>query len=237
MSGQQNREVRVWDWPTRTFHWLLVAGIFCAWASFEFAHKIGDNVLLWHRWNGYFILVLLVFRLIWGFVGASTARFSHFVKSPVFVLGYALDFARGRKRAFLGHNPLGTMMVLALLAVVFTQGMLGLFSLEHNEITAGPLKRLISDETAEVVTKWHLRGFKIILLLVALHVSANIAYGVLAKDPLIRAMAKGTKPAKPYEDEAEAHIPAHVTLRAMLAFAVALVVVFGGITLAGGRLL
>ena len=227
----------MWDWPTRAFHWLLVLGIASAWVSFEFSARIGDTVLVWHRWNGYFVLVLLVFRLIWGFIGASTARFAHFVHGPAFVLRYALDFARGSKRAFLGHNPLGTLMVLALLAAVFAQAALGLFALEHNEITAGPLKRLISDGAAEQVTKWHLRGFKLILLLVVLHVSANIAYGVLAKDPLIRAMARGTKPAKPYEDEAEASIPANVTLRAVLAFGVAMVIVFGGITLAGGRLL
>ncbi|MCA0406428.1 MAG: cytochrome b/b6 domain-containing protein [Proteobacteria bacterium] len=236
MSAIAKTEVRVWDWPTRAFHWLLVTAIVSAWASFEFAHKLGDNLLVWHRWNGYFVLVLIVFRLIWGFAGSSTARFSHFVHGPVFVLGYARDFISGRKRAFLGHNPLGTMMVLALLVAVFAQGLLGLFTLEHNELVAGPLKRLIEDDTANQVTKWHIRGFKIIQILVLAHVTANILYGVLAKDPLIRAMAKGTKPAKVYEDEMEAVIPANVTLRAVIAFAAALVIVFGGIVLAGGRL-
>lgn len=237
MSGLLKKTgVRVWDWPTRAFHWLLVAAIASAWLSFEFAHALGDNTLVWHRWNGYAILVLVVFRLIWGFAGASTARFSHFVRSPMFVLRYARDFAWGNKRVFLGHNPLGTLMVLALLAGVATQGMLGLFSLEHNEIVAGPLKRLISDDAAALVTKWHVRGFKILLLLVALHVSANILYGLLAKDPLIRAMVTGRKPLRAYEDEAEAAIPHNVTLRAVVALALALVLVFGGIILAGGRI-
>jgi cytochrome b len=235
LNPSSRTEVRVWDWPTRTFHWLLVASILCAWASAEFAAKIGDSQWVWHRWNGYFILVLVVFRLIWGFAGSSTARFAHFVKPPAFVLRYALDFARGTKRAFLGHNPLGTLMVLALLAMVTIQGVSGLFSLEPDDFIAGPLARLLSDETATWVLKWHFRGFKLIEILVVLHVCANIAYGLLAKDPLIRAMATGTKPAKPYEDEAEATIPANVTARAALAFGAAAVIVLGGIMLAGGK--
>jgi len=236
MDAMVKTEVRVWDWPTRAFHWLLVSAILCAWLSAEFGRKLGDSMLVWHKWNGYIILVLIVFRLIWGFAGSSTARFSHFVHGPAFVLRYAMDFARGHKRAFLGHNPLGTLMVLALMAVVTFQAISGLFSFEPDNFIAGPLARLLEDDTATGVLKWHYRGFTLIQLLVLAHVTANILYGVLAKDPLIRAMAKGTKPAKVYEDEMEAVIPANVTLRAALAFAAALVIVFGGIVLAGGRL-
>lgn len=229
--------VRVWDWPTRAFHWLLVFTILSAWASFEFAAKLGDPLLKWHRWNGYAILVLVVFRLIWGVVGSSTARFSHFVRGPGFILRYALDFARGHKRHFLGHNPLGTVMILVLLLAVLTQAVLGLFTLEHNEIVAGPLKRLISDEATAIVSKLHVRGFNIILALVVIHVLANAAYGLIARDPLIRAMITGTKPAAPYEDAPAARVPERIGLRALLALIAALVLVFGGIVLAGGRLL
>jgi cytochrome b len=236
MSAIAKTEVRAWDWPTRAFHWLLVTAILCAWLSAEFGHNIGDSMLKWHKWNGYFILVLMVFRMVWGFVGSSTARFAHFVRGPAFVLGYAMDFVRGTKRAFLGHNPLGTLMVLALMAMVVTQGLTGLFSYEPDNFIAGPLARLLEDETATGVLKWHYRGFNLILLLVALHVTANALYGFVAKDPLIRAMAKGTKPAKVYEDEMEAVVPANVNLRAAVSFGVALAIVFGGIVLAGGRL-
>lgn len=236
MNAMTKTEVRVWDWPTRAFHWLLVTAILCAWLSAEFGRKIGDSMLVWHKWNGYIILILLVFRVIWGFAGSSTSRFSHFVHGPAFVLRYALDFARGNKRAFLGHNPLGTLMVLALMGTVVTQGITGLFSYEPDNFIAGPLARLLEDETATAVLKWHYRGFNLILLLVGLHITANILYGALAKDPLIRAMAKGTKPAKVYEDEMEARIPANVTLRAVIAFAAAAGVVLGGIVLAGGRI-
>lgn len=237
MTADTKSVVRVWDWPTRAFHWLLVGSIALAWASAEFGQKLGDNLLAVHRWNGYFILVLVVFRLIWGVIGSSTARFSHFVRSPAYVLAYARDFAAGTKRAYLGHNPLGTLMVLALLAMVTVQGISGLFSLEPDDFVAGPLARLLSDDNATWVLKWHFRGFNLILALVALHVLANAAYGVIANDPLIPAMIKGTKPAKPYEDGVEAVIPAHVGLRALVAFGMAAVVVFGVIVLAGGKLL
>ncbi|MGL4727805.1 MAG: cytochrome b/b6 domain-containing protein, partial [Bosea sp. (in: a-proteobacteria)] len=186
-----NGTVRVWDWPTRLFHWLLVACIFFAWASFEFAGKIGDPTLKWHRWNGYAILVLVVFRLIWGLVGSSTARLSTLMRPPQVTLQYAIDTLWGRAGSYLGHNPLGACMIIVLLAAVLTQGVLGLYTLEHNEITAGPLKRTISDALTERVSWLHVRGFKLILALVAIHVLANSLYQLFKRDPLIKAMITG----------------------------------------------
>ena len=229
-------EVRVWDWPTRAFHWSLVALLACAWASHRFAAALNDPLLVWHRWNGYAVLVLIVFRLLWGVVGSSTSRFSAFVHGPGFVFGYLRDLLAGRKRAFLGHNPLGTGMILVLLAAVATQGTLGLFTLEHNELVAGPLKRLLSDEAVAIVSKLHVRGFNVLLLLVAVHVGANLIYSLVARDPLIRAMVTGRKPAGSYEDEAEARFVPSTGLRAGFCLAAAAAIVFGGILLAGGRL-
>ena len=228
--------VRAWDWPTRAFHWALVALIACAWVSHRYAAALGDPTLKWHRWNGYAILILLVFRLIWGFSGSSTSKFAAFLHGPFFTARYALDFLKGRKRPFLGHNPLGTVMIVILLVLVSAQGVLGLFTLEHNEITAGPLKRLISDETTSIVSTLHIRGFNLILLCILVHVSANIAYSTLSKDPTISAMVTGKKPAAAYEDEAEAQIAANVLLRAFIALLAAIVLVFGGILALGGRL-
>lgn len=230
------QQVRVWDWPTRAFHWLLVFTLVSAWVSFEYAEALGDPLLRWHRWNGYAVLVLVVFRLMWGVVGSSTARFAQFVRGPAAVLRYARDLAGGHKRHFLGHNPLGTMMILLLLAGVTVQGVLGLFTLEHNEIVAGPLKRLLSDEMTEAVSKLHVRGFNILLLIVAVHVLANVAYSIFAKDPVVKAMVTGTKPALPYEDGLEAAMASALALRAGLCLLAAIVLVFGGIILAGGRL-
>ena len=228
--------VRVWDWPTRVFHWLLVFCLISAWASHQFAPKLGDLTLKWHRWNGYAILVLLVFRLLWGLVGSSTSRFANFVKGPIFTAHYALDFARGNKRPYLGHNPLGTVMILVLLAFVGVQATLGLFTLEHNEIVAGPLKRLIDDATTEWVSKLHVKLFDYLLIAIGIHILANTAYGLIAKEPLIRAMITGRKPEHTYEDAPEAIIDRGVSLRALYCFVAALVFVFGGITLAGGRI-
>jgi cytochrome b len=231
------QNVKAWDWPTRAFHWTLVLCIVSAWASFKLADRIGDPTLIWHRWNGYTILVLLVFRVIWGFVGSSTSRFSAFVTWPWHAAGYAFDLVRGGKRPFLGHNPLGAWMILALLSAVAVQGMLGLFSLEHNELVAGPLKRLIAHELSEKVTKWHVWFFNVILAMVALHITANVLYGLVKKDPLIRAMVTGRKPAEVYEDQSEAQIVPAVGMKAFVSLLIAGCIVFGGIVLAGGRIL
>lgn len=236
MSVVEAKSVRVWDWPTRAFHWLLVFCMISAWASHKFAPALGDVTLKWHRWNGYAILVLLVFRLLWGVLGSSTSRFSHFIRGPFFTLRYALDFVGGKKRPFLGHNPLGTVMIVVLLIAVLMQGLLGLFTLEHNEIVAGPLKRLISDEMTELVSKWHVRGFNILLVFIALHISANIAYALIAREPMIRAMVSGKKPALPYEDGTEAEIADNVSVRAIACLLIAIAFVFGGITVLGGRI-
>lgn len=229
--------VKAWDWPTRAFHWALVLGIASAWASFKFADRIGDPMLVWHRWNGYFILVLLVFRVIWGFVGSSTSRFSAFLTWPWEALRYLADAARGRERKHLGHNPAGTWMIVALFAAVFAQATLGLFSLEHNELVAGPLKRLVAHETSESITKLHVWFFNVILALIALHVTVNVLYGVLKRDPLIKAMVTGRKPAEAYEDQQEARIVPGVTARAVVCFIAAAAIVLGGIVALGGRIL
>ncbi len=213
--------------------------MFCivsAWASFKLADRIGDPTLVWHRWNGYFILILIVFRLIWGFVGSSTSRFAAFVTWPWNAVSYGLDMLKGRKRPYLGHNPLGTWMILALLAAVGVQGSLGLFSLEHNELVAGPLKRLVAHETSERITKLHVQGISIILTLALVHVSANILYGLVKKEPLVRAMVTGRKPAETYEDQQEAVIVDGVATRALICFMMAAGIVFGSIVALGGRI-
>jgi cytochrome b len=229
-------QVRVWDWPTRAFHWLLVLLILNAWFSHRYAGWLGDPTLILHRWNGYAILVLLVFRLIWGFVGSSTARFRSFVPSPRGLLRYIQDFLARKPGKFLGHNPLGTMMILALLAVVSMQAVLGLFTLEHNELVAGPLKRLLNDAQVEWVSKLHLRGLDLILIVVAIHILANVSYTLFAKEPLIKAMVTGRKPAATYVDALEARIATRVSLHAFLVFLAAIGIVFGGIMALGGRI-
>lgn len=229
-------QVRVWDWPTRLFHWSLVTCFASAWLSFQYATALDDPTLRWHRWNGYAILVLLVFRVLWGFAGSSTARFSGLPLGPRSVLGYLKATFSGRSRHFLGHNPLGSWMVVVLLLAMATQALLGLFTLEFNEVTAGPLQRLLSQEAGDIVSELHRNGFNLLLALVGLHILANSLYQIVKRDPLVTAMVTGRKPAQDYADAQAALVPAAVGLRAAICLAVALVIVFGGITLAGGRL-
>jgi cytochrome b len=231
-------QVRAWDLPTRVFHWSLVTLIICAWISFEFSGKIGDSTLQWHRYNGYAILTLLVWRLLWGFAGSSTSRWSAFVRWPWVAAGYLFDLVRGRDRQFLGHNPLGTYMVLGLLAAVGLQAVLGLMTVEHNDVAWGPLYKLVSETTIKQISYYHVRLLNYLILpLVAAHIAANVLYGVVKKDPLIRAMVTGAKPAGPYEDAAEAVIVDRPILRAVACLGLATAVVLGGIMMLGGKIL
>jgi cytochrome b len=229
--------VRAWDLPTRLFHWSLVTLVVCAWVSFEFAEKLGDTTLKWHRYNGYAILILLVWRLLWGFVGSSTSRWSAFVRWPWVAAGYLLDLVRGRSRHFLGHNPLGTYMVLGLLAAVGLQGILGLMTVEHNDTAWGPLYKLVSEGTVKQISYYHVRLLNYLILpLIAVHITANVLYGLIKKDPIVPAMVTGLKPAGAYEDSLEAIIVERPIMRAVACLAIATAIVLGAIVMLGGKI-
>lgn len=236
LTGPSPRHVIAWDLPTRLFHWTLVLLIIDAWLSYRFAEAVGDFSMRWHMFNGYAILTLLAFRLLWGVFGSSTSRFSAFIRWPGVALSYGVDLLRGGKRHYLGHNPLGTWMIILLFLALATQATLGLFLLDHNDINAGPLQVLVSDETAKKFGSWHVRGFNYLLVFIAIHVTANLCYWLVRKDPLISAMVTGRKPAADYVDEHEAVIAPALPLRAAACLAVAAALVLGGIYLAGGRL-
>lgn len=223
--------VATWDGPTRLFHWTLVILIGMAWVS----RKYGDAGLVWHTWNGYAILILLVWRVLWGFVGSSTARFSSFFYAPWTSARYALDFVARRPRFFLGHNPLGGLVVLLMLGLVAAQGLLGLFSYDdHDDNVGGPLSAKVSDAAWAWATKWHLQMFDVLLAIIALHVTASLVYLVWKRENLIRPMITGRKPVAEFEDAREAQIVGSV--RALVCLVVAIGLVLGGIVLAGGRL-
>jgi cytochrome b len=236
-SDPQRQSVRAWDLPTRVFHWSLVLAVISAYVSFRFSEKFGDNTLKWHRYNGYAVLILLVWRLLWGFVGSSTSRWSAFVRWPWTAARYAFDLLRGRDRHYLGHNPLGTWMILAVLGVVAAQATLGLFTVEHNDASWGPLYKRVSEAMQKDLSGLHIRVFYYVLLpLLAAHITANVLYGLVKKDPLIRAMVTGKKPAAPYEDQSEAAIVAHPVVLALVCLALAAAIVFGTIIALGGKL-
>lgn len=231
------RSVRAWDLPTRLFHWTLLALILSAWVSFEFAEAIGDETLVWHRANGLAILTLIVWRLLWGVAGSSTARFSAFMRGPLAIATYAGALLKGRAPRYLGHNPLGALMIVALLATVAAIASFGLFATDDNDLVGGPLYRLVEESQNVRAARLHAFFFNFVLLpLVALHIAVNALYAVVKKEPLIRAMITGTKPAEAYADAPEAAIVTHPLARAAVLLILATALVLGGILALGGRL-
>jgi cytochrome b len=229
--------IPAWDLPTRVFHWTLVALIISAWASFEFSEELGDPRLVWHRWNGLAVLTLIVWRILWGLAGPSSARFKSFVRGPSAALTYARDLYTGTPRRFIGHNPLGGLVILALLGVVGAIGMLGLFTLEHNDLATGPLYKYAGEAWAKIWTSWHRFLFEpILIILIVVHVIANVLYGVVKKEPLIPAMITGKKPAADYEDMDLSAPISNPLSRAVALLAIASIIVFGGIWALGGKL-
>lgn len=222
--------VRAWDLPTRLFHWALVLLMIGAYVT-----RMYMTDLTWHIWNGYAILVLIVFRVLWGFVGSSTARFSSFVYWPWTCVRYGLDFLLRRPRQFLGHNPMGSLAVLAMLGLIGLQGVLGLMSYDdHNSLAGGPLASRVSEVTMAAATEWHLRIFYYILALIGVHIAANLLYIVWKGENLVTPMITGVKRKGQFEDADEARM-APVWL-AVVCLAAAVVIVLGGIRLAGGKL-
>ena len=179
LSGQPAARQLVWDLPTRLFHWLLAGLILFSWWTVHNHHTD------WHIWSGCAILTLLIFRILWGFFGSSTARFSTFVRGPRAVG----DYFRGRWTG-VGHNPLGAISVVALLAAVAVQVGLGLFSEDEDGIYLGPLSGLVSTDTSDKARDIHELWFNVILGLIALHLLAILYYRLRGKK-LTMAMITG----------------------------------------------
>ena len=181
--------IRVWDLPTRLFHWVLVVLVSVSYAT----AAIGGNAMQYHEWSGVSILTLLLFRLIWGFAGGRSSRFSSFVRGPSSVVRYAGALFRGDTQSYLSHNPLGGWSVLAMLAALFVQAGTGMFA--NDEImTQGPLFSLVSDQTSSRLTGIHLFNQEIIIFLVALHVCAIAFYLAFKREDLVAPMITGVKP-------------------------------------------
>jgi cytochrome b len=180
--------IPVWDLPTRLFHWLLV--ILVA-ASFT-TGVIGGNAMVYHEWSGFAILILLVFRITWGFVGSRKSRFSDFVKGPAAVWRYATALFRGDPERYLGHNPMGGWSVLALLLALLIQVATGLFA-NDDIITEGPLYLWVSKPVSDWLTRVHRLNRFVVVMLVATHVSAVLFYLWGKRENLIKPMITGTK--------------------------------------------
>jgi cytochrome b len=176
----------VWDLPVRLTHWALVLAVAGCWAT----HYAGVEWFTWHRRLGYTVLVLVAFRIVWGFVGTRHARFAGFVRGPRTLLAYL----RERGPATIGHNPLGALSVIALLALLLLQAATGLFA--NDEImNMGPFYGWIAPELSNRITSLHRASSEWQLVLIGLHVAAVVFYVRVRRQPLVSAMITGRKPA------------------------------------------
>jgi cytochrome b len=180
-------KVRIWDLPTRVFHWVLVLCVL----ALVITGQVGDSALDWHFRFGFVVAALLLFRVVWGFVGGRWSRFLVFVRSPFTILRYLRG--QGSPDMEAGHNPLGALSVLGLLAVACVQVCSGLLS--DDEIThSGPFSHLVSSDWVSIATSLHTRYNKMLLIaLVVLHISAILFYRFVKRRNLVRPMLTGDK--------------------------------------------
>ena len=182
----QQEPIRVWDLPTRLFHWALVALIALQYASGEF----GWLSMQWHYWLGYATLALIVFRVLWGFAGSETSRFGTFLRGPRAVFGYMAESLRGGGGRAPGHNPLGGWSVLLMLGLVALQAISGLFS-SDDIMEEGPLVAHASAATVEWMTRIHVFNRYALVLLIVLHIGAVLLHWLIRNDNLIAPMLHG----------------------------------------------
>lgn len=179
-------KVRVWDLPTRIFHWALVAGVI----GLAITGTVGGNAMVWHFRFGYSVLTLLLFRVVWGLVGGRWSRFGAFIYSPQSVINYLRG--RGKPEHGVGHSPIGAGSVFAMLGFLLAQAGTGLLS--DDEIAfSGPLTRFVSNSVVSLATNYHKNiGKWVLLALVLLHILAIVFY-LWRKHKLVHAMLHGDK--------------------------------------------
>lgn len=194
MSDQQGvQNIKVWDWSIRVFHWSLPLVLFALWYT-----RLDTEV---HMMFAQLLMGLLLYRVIWGFIGTPYARFRHFLYGPKAVLGYLKNFFSKNKPVYVSHNPLGGLMVLVLLTALGFQLMTGLFI--DDFIFPGPLYDQVSRSTSNWMTDWHHIFFDYLLVLIGLHVLAILVYKIKGEG-LLKAMFTGRKQLDKKTEDAQA---------------------------------
>lgn len=190
---QENKQIKIWDVPVRLFHWSLVLGFVLAYVSAEV------GILDAHVLIGYFLIFLLVFRVLWGFIGTQYSRFQSFLFSPAETMGYVKSIRTGQPAHYYGHNPAGALMVfglLALLAAIFTSGLVTLATVDYE----GPLLFLanqVSDDTSYFFRHAHDFFVDVALIVIPLHLLGVISGSIQHKENLARSMVTGMKNVAP----------------------------------------
>ncbi len=199
----------VWDLPTRAFHWLVVLTVIASYVT----AKLGTVWMPWHMRLGYFMIGLLIFRVMWGLVGPRHARFVNFIKGPTSIGAYL----RGGIRT-VGHNPMGAGMVVLMLVLLAVQATTGLFSTDDIAYV-GPYNPSVSHDLGEKLTGWHHKNFNLILAAAVLHLCAILFYTFVKKERLVSAMIHGHKPAQ--DVPVHEAIPSSQLWKALIVIAVA----------------
>ena len=182
--------IRVWDLPTRLFHWTLALAVVGSVVS----AKVGGNAMVWHFRLGFGVMALIAFRLLWGVLGGRWSRFASFIYAPGTLLRYLRGQARPDEHLDVGHTPLGSFSVFALLGLLAIQVATGLVA-DDEIANIGPLNRFVSNAVAGRASSWHADyGQWILITLVALHLAAVFYYLLKKRQNLIRPMLSGDKP-------------------------------------------
>ncbi len=180
--------LRIWDSPTRAMHWLLVISIAVCWWTAE------NGELEYHSYSGYVALWVILLRLYWGFVGSSTAKFVNFLRGPRTVFNYALTLHKRDTAPALGHNALGAISVLALLASVLAVVVTGLFAVDFDVIYSGPLSSYVDYRQGRRIARLHGGTlFDVLLVIITLHLLAVSFYFAWKRQNLVGAMITGKR--------------------------------------------
>jgi len=213
----------IWDLPTRLFHWGIVILVGTSWLSQH------ENWMTLHLLSGYTMLSALLFRLVWGFIGSDTARFTQFLKSPLAAIHHLLHLHRREPDTEVGHNAAGGWMVLVMLGLLAVQVGTGLCSNDEVDVE-GPLAHVVGAENSDRISHIHALNFWLIALVIVMHLLAIATYRILKGHNLVLPMITGTK-----------HLPARIApprianpLLAAVVFVVAATLVGGGVRWFGG---
>ncbi|MEN3974120.1 cytochrome b/b6 domain-containing protein [Emcibacter sp. SYSU 3D8] len=191
-------KAKVWDLPIRLFHVLIILLVAVQWWTGENLDKSvvagGLDPLDLHIWSGSSILALVLFRIIWGFAGSTTARFSHFLKGPRAILGQLRTLLSRNPSHAPGHNALGALSVVLMLGFLLVMPLLGLFAADADLMgagPAGPLSDLAGEDLADDFAHWHHDAWELFMILFFIHIAAVLYYLIVKRQNLIGAMITG----------------------------------------------
>jgi cytochrome b len=200
MQGEGGRQpVLVWDVAVRVFHWTLLLLLGFSWLSAEM------DWMDWHFYSGYAVLTLILFRILWGFVGSTHARFGDFLYGPSAVIAYLRTLPSRTAAKFAGHNPLGGISVVLILLCVLVQAGTGMFA-NDDILYEGPLYKHVSKDLSDWLTTIHKYNFNLLLVLAGVHVAAVLYYLFWKSENLVKPMFTGRKLLQPGAAPAHARV-------------------------------